>query len=87
MSVSWSIRGLQNRAASALYDAQQDAIRLAEEEDRIKEQRLDAHRLITVLLFAQETIEKIAAVEGLDADLDESQREALGLNLDALYLT
>jgi hypothetical protein len=84
---TWALSGLKQRADSALYDAQQEGIRLAEEADRIAEARRDNARLQAVLHVAIAKLSQIERDQGADVDLSPADREALGLDLDALELT
>lgn len=84
---TWALSGLKHRADSALYDAQQEGIRLAEEADRIAEARRDNARLQAVVHVAIAKLNQIERDQGADVDLSPADREALGLDLDALWLT
>lgn len=83
----WTLRGLLNRADSALYDARQQRIELAQQVDDLTEKLEQNHGLRVVLQMAITQVNQLIEERGPDADLSHSEREALGLNLDALYLT
>ncbi len=83
---TWALSGLQNRADSALYDAREEGIRLAEEADRIAEARQKNARLQAVLHVALAQLAAVEREQGPEAELSPTDREALGLDLDALDL-
>lgn len=85
--MTWALAGLKNRANSALYEAQEEGIRLAEEADRIAEARQENARLQAVLHVALAQLDRVEREQGPEAELSPTDREALGLDLDALYLS
>ena len=84
---TWALSGLKSRADSALYDAQEEGIRLSEEADRIAEARQENARLQAVIHVALAQLDRVEREQGPEAELSPSDREALGLNLDALCLS
>ena len=84
---TWALSGLKNRADSALYEAQEEGIRLAEEADRIAEARQENARLQAVLHVALAQLDRVEREQGPEAELSPADREALGLDLDALCLS
>ena len=83
----WALSGIKSRADSALYDAQEEGIRLAEEADRIAEARQENARLQAVIHVALAQLDRVEREQGPEAELSPSDREALGLDLDALCLS
>ena len=84
---TWALAGLKNRADSVLFEAQDEGIRLAEEADRIAKARKENARLQAVLHVALAQLDRVEREQGPEAELSAADREALGLDLDALHLS
>lgn len=83
---TWSLSGLKNRADSALYDARQEGIRLGEYADRLAIVRKENAHLQAVLHVALAQLAAVEREQGPEAELSPADRDALGLELDALDL-